>query len=356
MIPKHHRRRQVLALCAIGAISGTLLAGFLWSADVIGSRTTSKTFLGDSLVHFEPGYRRAHGKGMCFVGTFRSSGDAAGLSSARVFSQLEVPAIGRFSLGSGDPHAANGSTKTLGMALMLGADDHTQWRMKMNNIPYFPTHDPEGFLAQREALQPVAETGQPDPAKVAAFLKAYPEARKDLERRANAPYPASFAGVQYNSVNAFILLAADGSHQPVRWSMRPHAPFEALSDEQRQHAEHDYLFSEIASRVTQGPLSWDLVLQLAQPGDAIDDPSQPWPQDRQNVVAGTLAITQVYPQELGGCRDINFDPTLVPPGIALSNDPVLAARAGIYAQSYNARLREVGFGQVSTAVGKEPRP
>ena len=46
------------------------------------------------------------------------------------------------------------------------------------------------------------------------------------------------------------------------------------------------------------------------------------------------------------------DPTLVPPGIELSDDPVLAARAGIYSQSYNARLREIGFGKATDAVGK----
>ena len=36
----------------------------------------------------------------------------------------------------------------------------------------------------------------------------------------------------------------------------------------------------------------------------------------------------------------------------LSDDPVLAARAAIYSQSYNARLREIGFGKATDAVGK----
>ncbi|MEH6415367.1 MULTISPECIES: hypothetical protein [Pseudomonas] len=53
------------------------------------------------------------------------------------------------------------------------------------------------------------------------------------------------------------------------------------------------------------------------------------------------------------CRDINFAPTLVPPGIALSNDPVLAARAGIYSLSYNARLREIAFGMATDALGEQ---
>ncbi|WP_404702289.1 hypothetical protein [Pseudomonas sp. 3HC3] len=71
------------------------------------------------------------------------------------------------------------------------------------------------------------------------------------------------------------------------------------------------------------------------------------------MVAGTLAVTGVHDQTEGECRDINFDPTLVPSGIELSDDPVLAARAGIYSHSYNARLREIGFGKATETTGQK---
>lgn len=342
-----------LPLTGIAVIGGTLALAFAWTAGLIGERTTTRTFLGDTLEHFEPGYRRAHGKGICFAGTFRSTGKAASLSEARVFSQKEIPAIGRFSIGSGDPHAADNSTATVSMALLLTADDKSQWRMKLNNVPYFPTRNAEGFLAQRAAFAPDPATGQPNPARVAAFFEEYPEARKAVERAATVPWPASFAGAEYNVVNAYILLAADGKRQPIRWSMRPHAAFTGLTVEQRAQVSHDFLLEEIAQRLAKEPLYWDLVLQLAEPGDPVDDPSQPWPAERRQVVAGTLEVTGVFDQADGACRDINFDPTLVPPGIALSNDPVLAARAGIYSHSYNARLREIGFGKATKAVGKK---
>lgn len=84
----------------------------------------------------------------------------------------------------------------------------------------------------------------------------------------------------------------------------------------------------------------------------MNDPSQPWPKDRKEVIAGTLEVKNVTDQVNGACRDINFDPTLVPPGIELSDDPVLAARAAIYSQSYNARLREIGFGKSNGCRGQ----
>lgn len=341
-----------LALAGIGLIAGSLMLAFFWTAGLIGNRMTSRAFLGDSLANFEPGYRRAHGKGLCFDGVFRSTGEAATLSSARVFSQQEVPAVGRFSIGTSDPHAADTSTGTVSMALLLTADDRSQWRMKLNNTPYFPTRNPEGFLALMATFKPDPATGEPDPARVAAFFAEYPEARKAVERGATAPRPASFAGAEYFVVNAFVLRDDRGNRQPVRWSMRPHAPFVALSPEQRAEASHDFLFEEVAERLQQAPLYWDLVLQLAEAEDVVDDPSQPWSATRRQMVAGTLEVRRVSNQTDGSCRDINFDPTLVPPGIVLSNDPVLTARAGIYAHSYNARLREIGFGKASRAVGK----
>lgn len=238
------------------------------------------------------------------------------------------------------------------MALLLSAADHSQWRMKLNNFPYFPTRNAEGFLAQQKAFKPVPATGKPDPALVEAFLKEYPEARKSIEQKAKMPLTGSFSGAEFYVVNAFILRAANGQEQPVRWSMRPHSKFISLTKEQRDQAGHDFLFKDIKKRLAEGPLYWDLVLQLAEPGDPVNDPSQPWPKERKEVIAGTLEVKNVTEQVNGVCRDINFDPTLVPPGIELSDDPVLAARAGIYSQSYNARLREIGFGKATDAVGK----
>lgn len=340
-------------LLRILSIAMALLLAFAWAGGLVGPGTTTKEFLGDSLENFPPGYRRAHGKGICFSGTFQTSGAAALLSTSRIFLPGKIPAVGRFSIGTVDPHAADNSTATVSMALMLVGDDKSQWRMKLNNEPYFATHDAEGFLAQVEAFEPAAGTGQPSPDKVAAFFHKYPEARKYVEREANATWPASFSGAEYNSINAFVLIAADGKRQPVRWSMRPRAALAPLSKEAHAQASHDFLFDEITQRVSMAPVYWDLVFQLAEIGDPVNDPSQPWPSNRKELIAGTLEINQVVEQTRGECRDINFDPTLVPPGIALSDDPVLAARAGIYSQSYNARLREIGFGKATDAVGKK---
>ena len=343
---------KVLAFAGIGIIALGLSGAFAWSAGLIGRPVTTSTFLKNVPEDFPAGYRRAHGRGLCFAGTFTPTTEAAGLSSATVFSSGEIPALGRFSFGGGNPNAPDLAGRTQAMALMLTGHNGDQWRMKLNNIPYFVTRDPEGFLARGAAFKPDPTTGEPDPAKVEAFLKAYPEAAKFLAWEKQAPWSGSFAGETFNVVNAFIFTNAEGQKTAVRWSLQPRQAFVPLSDETKASAGPNYLFDDLRTRVEQGPLLWDIVAQLAEPGDPVDDPSQPWPDSRRKVTLGTLTVTEVSDQTNGACRDVNFDPTLVPSGMALSNDPVLKTRAGIYAHSYNARVREIGYGRATDAVGQ----
>ncbi|MEQ0826350.1 catalase family peroxidase [Enterobacter dykesii] len=341
------------ALASIAVIAGVLASVFAWTAGWFGSRTVSQSLVSETPKPFPAGFRRAHGKGICFAGTFTPDGAATSLSTARLFSQSKTPVVGRFSIGTGNPHAADTSTKTLSMALLLKTDDKQQWRMAMNNVPFFATRDPEGFLAMPKALAVDGSTGKPDPQRLAAFLKAYPEAKKYLAWAAQTPAPGSFSGATFNSINAFYLIDAQGHKQPVRWMMRPHDLFMPLDETVRQKVDHDFLFEGISQRLAQKPIYWDMVLQLAQPGDPVDDPSQPWPDDRKKVVAGTLEVTRVETQSTGACRDVNFDPSIVPAGVAVSDDPILNARSAAYSHSFSRREREIGYGKATEAVQKQ---
>src|ERR1700732_3914001 len=54
-----------------------------------------------------PGFRRNHAKGVGVSGFFESNGNGVRLSKASVFQAGRVPAVGLFSLGGGQPHAAD---------------------------------------------------------------------------------------------------------------------------------------------------------------------------------------------------------------------------------------------------------
>jgi catalase len=53
-----------------------------------------------------------------------------------------------------------------------------------------------------------------------------------------------------------------------------------------------------------------------------------------------LSVRAIQEEADGPCRDINYDPTVLPEGIRTSADPFPAARSSAYALSYRRRAAE----------------
>lgn len=115
----------------------------------------------------------------------------------------------------------------------------------------------------------------------------------------------------------------------------------------------DSLQADLIQRLKAGPLRWQLQITLANPSDLVDDASKAWVGAHTVLNAGTLVLESSQPQLDGDCRDINFDPLILPSGIEASNDPLLAARSAAYASSYLRRTGEVS--QLHSAP-QESRP
>jgi catalase len=82
------------------------------------------------------------------------------------------------------------------------------------------------------------------------------------------------------------------------------------------------------------------MVTLAEPGDPSNDATKAWPSDRKRVDVGTLIVQKAEAEADGPCRDFNYDPTILPTGIAVSDDPLLPARSAAYAKSFDLRTAE----------------
>jgi catalase len=102
----------------------------------------------------------------------------------------------------------------------------------------------------------------------------------------------------------------------------------------------DFLEQEITERVRGGLLRRTMGVSVANPGDPRADPSKAWPEDRRAIEVDTLTVQQIEAERDGPCRDINFDPTVLPPGMRTSDNPFPAARSAVYAKSYDRRTAE----------------
>jgi catalase len=335
-------------LLPIALIVAALALLFAWVGGWIGNRNVTPQAMintAEASGSPHPGFRRAHSKGICIIGSFAPTPAAARLSTARVFSQPSTPVLGRFSNPSNDPYSPDNKAAVRGMALQLKTDDGQEWRVAMNSFPFFVSSTPEGFQAMNLAKLPDPATGKPDPEKMKAVLARYPEILKFIEWAKSAPTPDSLANTRFNGVNAFRLTDAQGTTRTVRWSMRPRTPFVAANPEQLKTAARDYLAADLDRRLAAGPLQWDMVMQFAAPGDPVEDPAKAWPDTRPETTVGTLTLVRAEPQATGPCMDLNFDPLILPKGISGTDDPVLHARSSVYSVSFNRREHEISEGK-----------
>ena len=261
-----------------------------------------------------------------------------------------MPVVARFAFAGGQPFVADGPGIVRSLAISFRPPGGEEWRTGMIDIPVFPVRDPQAFYEQLVAGAPDPATGKPDPARMEAFQAAHPETVRALGIIKQHAFSSGFADETYNALNAFRFVSASGAVTPVRWSVVPEAtpaPAEHQGDQDK-----NYLFDELIAAVERGPLRWRLILTVGQPGDPTGDASIPWPAGREHVDVWTIIIDRVEAEAPSNCRDINYDPLMLPAGIEPSDDPLLSARSAAYSESFRLRSGEPKTpSAVQTAAG-----
>jgi catalase len=321
----------VILAAALGTFA--YLGGWLTPNALTPARFTDR-FEEVNGVH--PGFRRNHAKGVGVSGFFESNGNGVRLSKAAVFQLGRVPVLGRFSLGGGQPYAPDTADAVRGLGLQFSLPDGELWRTAMIHLPVFPFRTPEAFYENLFASRPDPSTGQPDPAKRDTFLARHPETTKALEFIKSQPASSGFGDSTFHGLNAFRFINAAGESTPVRWILTPAQPFKTTPSQDK-----DFLFDALIAQIhRRKKLQWYLIVIVGQPGDPTNDATIAWPAGREQVNVGTLTLDRVESDDTSAARDINFDPLVLPAGIATSDDPLLSARSAVYSQSYTRRAGE----------------
>jgi catalase len=325
------------SLVLIAAVVAFAAAAFAYTASWLSPGKLTPARLVDA---FAPpsgpalGHRRNHAKGVCFTGVFEANGAGSELSTAQVFAKGTYPVVGRFNLGTPDPDAADATVRVRGLGVMITTPDGEQWRMAMIDPPFFPVSNPRAFY---ELLQASASK---DPGAMGGFAQAHPEIAAFGDWAKSAPWTGSYAEERYNSLNAFVFTDASGASRAVRWSLVPAAQPVPVPPDELAKRGPNFLEEEITERIKAGPLRWTMAVTVANAGDPTADPSKAWPDDRRKIEVGTLTVQAIIPERDGPCRDINYDPTVLPNGITPSDDPFPAARSSTYRVSFDRRAAE----------------
>jgi catalase len=350
--PPHSPGRGMLgSLLVIAVIVGCTAAAFAYTAGWFSPQRLSGNRLVDAFVppgDTPPlGHRRNHAKGVCFTGTFEANGAGTALSRAEVFSRGEYPVLGRFNLATTNPDAPDATVRVRGIGISISTPDGQEWRSAMIDAPFFAVSTPQAFYAMLIA------SGSKDPDAMRAFTAANPEFANFGAWAKSAPWTGSYAEEQYSGLNTFVFTDSSGTESTVRWSLVPAAQPVAVSPDELAKRGPNFLEQEIAERVRGGPVRFTMMVTVANPGDPVADPSKAWPAGRRTVDVGTITVRQIEAERDGPCRDINFDPTVLPAGISTSADPFPAARSAAYAKSYDRRTAEAAD-YPRTVTGAKP--
>jgi catalase len=286
-----------------------------------------------------PGYRAAHAKGTLCEGRFVATPEARRLTRASFMQGDPVAATVRFSNCSGIPTAPDGKREVRGMATKFHLRDGSRADILAITAPCFFSRLPEDFIEFTRANK--------SPRRLLWFLATHREALPAIRAaRAMKPVP-SYANCRYHAIHAFKWIDSLGSERYVRYTWLPEAGEASISADDAKALDPDFLRQELIERLERGPVRFTLEVQLAAEGDAVADATVVLPKDRETVVVGTLALTELdYGPERPG-EPLVFDPTRVTDGIELSDDPILRFRPQAYSVSVERRS--------AAAAGEETR-
>lgn len=331
-------------IAPVNPIAAGVLAAALYGSPAALAQTPPERLV-DGLENLLPGgkpsgFRRSGAKGVCAAGEFVGNAEGQKLSVAPVFNGAAIPVIARFAITGPNPNAPDKAKAPRGLALDFQLPGGERFQMANLSTPVFTASTPETFAGFLESRRPDPATRMPDPAKVKAFNDANPEVLIQAKYLASQPVPAGYANLKYWGVHSFGFVDAKGGKRFGKWIFEPVDGVKGLSDEELKAKPDAFAFDELRKRVAAGPVEFDFKVQLAEPGDVINSATVELPAQRPTVSVGKLRITRVEPGPGGACDAITFNPTVLPKGIEMSDDPMLVMRASTYALSLGRRLSE----------------
>lgn len=286
-----------------------------------------------------PGARRAHAKGDMYEAVFHPNGNAVPYTVAPHLHREAVSATVRFSNSPPNPASIDYLTPAKGLAVQFQLSDGSITNIVSSTVPMFVTSSPREFIDMIEIFtdeKTGIKTIDRGLAMVELLSKKYPHSKNVIQiikEQAKQP-PISYAELHYYPIHAFYFVNKDGVRQAIKYEWVPvkETKDPALT---RKSLSANYLTEELDNRLNQAPVEFDLFIRLAEEGDNPNDATDMWPEERRKVNIGRLEIkNKIHPKE-----DIVFDPTIVPEGIELTDDPILHFRSGAYAESYERRSK-----------------
>jgi catalase len=291
----------------------------------------------DAVFGLHAGFRPVHAKGIMCTGTFTPSPGAASLTKAPHIVQPTTRVVVRFSNFAGIPTIPDNHPEAAsprGMAIRFHLGEHVHTDIVAHSANGFPVRTGEEFLELNRAVAASPPTAL-HPSPIEVFLGSHPSALRFVQLP--KPIPTSFARESFFAVSAMQFTNATGKSRFGRVRIYPAAGNEYLSDEQAAAMSPEFLVEEFTARLKREPVGYRLTVQLAAPGDEVNDATVNWPDDREELEFGTVTLNERVNEMDPEMRKVIFDPIPRVEGIDPSDDPLFEIRAALYLTSGRRR-------------------
>jgi len=314
----------------------------------------------DNLPAPVPGRRPVHTIGVGVKAEFVASDVARTYCIAEHFRGRPVSVSVRFSNGTGGAEQHDGWSDVRGMATRFHLPDGTASDLIATTLGEFFVRNTDDFFefAKLATLQPYRM--RKPWLKIWDMLQLkrpprdpYPNETRNVDggalhyanrnrfaqlgvvQAAMIGAPVSYARASYYAVHTFLVTDPKGVRRPVRFSWQPVAG--VRNADSKAATRDQYLREELESRLRRWPARFLLMMTIGEAGDALDDPTTPWPARRTRVVMGTLTLIKLAEDQAADGEHISFNPCRLAPGIEPSGDPILKARKHAYEVSREMR-------------------
>jgi catalase len=307
--------------------------------------------------------RIVHARGSAAHGYFELTESLSGYTRAKVLTEVgrKTEVFARFSTVAGGAGSVDTPRDVRGFAVKFYTSEGN-WDLVGNNIPVFFIQDAIKFPDLIHAVKMEADRGYPQAASAHDtfwdFIGLMPEATHMIMwAMSDRTLPRSLRMMEGFGVNTFRLINAEGEATLVKFHWRPRLGLQStLWDEAVKiaGADPDYHRRDLHEAVAAGNFpEWDFGVQLLSQEEAdalpfdILDATKVIPEEIIPIrFVGKLVLDRNPDNFFAETEQVAFLPTNMPPGIDVSEDPLLQGRIFSYQDTQLSRLGTVNFHQI----------
>jgi catalase len=307
--------------------------------------------------------RVVHARGAGAHGVFTGYGTAAGITRAGFLAKgKETPTFVRFSTVLGSRGSADTVRDTRGFATKFYTDEGT-FDLVGNNMPVF-------FIQDAIKFPDIIHAGKPHPDREIPqaqsahdsfwdFVSLHTEAQHHtIWNMSDRGIPRSYRTMEGFGVHTFRLVNEAGETTLVKFHWKPKLGVHSLTWEEAQMisgVDPDFHRRDLYDAIEAGAFpEWELGIQVFPDtpeetfaGIDLLDPTKFVPEELAPVQAiGKLVLDRTPTNFFAESEQVAFHLGNLPPGIDVTNDPLLQGRLFSYLDTQLTRLAGPNFGQI----------